>query len=413
MKNNYNIIKEDKFKTNYLNIRFLVEANKENTTLISLLTIYMVYCNDKHRSYKAASDYLDTLYGMKFDINTSLKGENIVIDFNTSFISSKYLDKTQNYLEKVIEELLTYIYKPLQNNNLFDDETFNLRKYDLAERIKAAYDDKTSYAFEKYFETFAKNYPLALNESGYLKQLENIEKEDIQSIHKKLIKQTPIISGIVSSQDYDIILKLLENTIPVQNYKESFKFYNINKTTTTQEIIDSQQIVQSKLLLGFSTKNKLQKEDYHKVLIFNAIFGMGSNSYLFKIVREKENLCYTIRAMYEQYSNSLTVMSGIERKNYQKTATLIQDILTQIKNGEFSDQDLQDAKIVMSDVINKTNDSQAGLVMYKVNRLMQDLTTDLNQDLEQINKVNREDIIKIANLFELKTIYLLSGDKNE
>ncbi|MDF9867401.1 putative Zn-dependent peptidase [Bacilli bacterium PM5-3] len=411
MQTNYNIKKSDKFKTNYLQIRYLIDAKKENTSLASLLSMYITYSNNIQKTYKEATDYLDSLYGCKLDISISLKGDKIAFDITIIFVASRFLN-SENYLENIINTYLTYIFNPLQINNSFDNTVIDLKKYELKERIKSIYDDKTSYATEQFFKVFAKNYPLSLNMAGYIEDIELITNDTLYNFYNELIKQTPYVCGILTSSDYNKTITILNEKIPEVSYNNFTNSYQI-EIDDIKEVIESQDIVQSKLLVGLTIDDEINNENYYYYFLINILFGLSSNSYLFKIVREKENLCYTIRSSYVQYCNSIAVLAGIEKENYSKTVSLIEEILEMMKNGEITSDDFKDAKSVAKDMLQKVKDSQVGLVSYDINRTMQQYSTDLDYDIKMIENIELEQLVEKVKNIKLKAKYLLSGDKNE
>ncbi|MEG0686961.1 MAG: insulinase family protein, partial [Erysipelotrichales bacterium] len=306
---NYQIKKSNKFKTNYLTIRYVIPATKENATYSSLLSMYLMHANNVDRTYRESTNKLDLLYGSKIDINTALKGNEIVFDFIFSAVSMRYIKNDENYGKEVIDTLITYIKDPLINDGAFDVETFNLKKYELQKRIEGSYDDKTTYALEQFYHIFGNNYPLEVNVLGYLDILKDITKENLKDFYDKLIVQTPLISGLVDEVDYENINNILKHSFKEADFSEKLTFYNL-ESDKVEEVIQPQEIVQSKLVLGYYSNLKLDKKVFYEGLLFNALFGMSSNSYLFKKVREEANLCYTIRANYDFYSNSIFVFSG-------------------------------------------------------------------------------------------------------
>ena len=411
MKRDFNLIKSDKFKTNYLQVRYLIPASKQNMTYAAILSMYLTYCNNVENTYKKAYDKLDKLYGVKFDVSLAIKGNQITFDFYISFISSKYLINHEQYLNEVIKTFFNFILDPLLANNTFSTEELNIKKYELEQRIKNIYDDKMYYATEQFFKYFAKGYALCLTTTGYLDELKLITEDKLYDFYQKYLNN-PYIIGMISSYDYEEIVELLNSKISYQPISKTLDFYTINNEQS-DEIIEQQDIFQSKLLLGYSVNDIVTKDNYYIYLIINVLFGMTSNSYLFKIVREQENLCYTIRSNYDQYSNSFVVFAGIEKINYQKTIKLVEEILNKIKKGLIKDNELREAKIVLIDVVKKLSDSQEGYVNYYLNRTMQGLPNNLEEDIKKINEISLDEIIIKAQLIELKTKYLLSGEKSE
>ena len=102
MENNYLLLSSNKFKTNFIQVKYVLAANEENATYASLLSLYLTYVNQNNPTYKKAINHLDSLYGVNINAYTSLRGDQICFDFIVSFIANRYLNKDQylNVYEK-------------------------------------------------------------------------------------------------------------------------------------------------------------------------------------------------------------------------------------------------------------------------------------------------------------------------
>lgn len=407
---NYQEELSDKFKTNYIVTRYMLEAQKNNITKASLLSLYLVYANNIHQTYKDANDFLDELYGSRIDIAISIKGDDIIFDFLLNSVSNRYLnDKT--YLTKLIEEYLAYIFKPLMENEHFVEKVLNLKKYELKERLKANYDDKSMYAIDRFLSIFGAGYPLGINPQGYEEDIDNITNEQLVAFYQELIKQDPIIFLNVHQDDASKITSVLKKQIKPKKIDSKLTFYTLDNKF--EEVIEKQDIVQAKMVLGYTIDGVISEAEYYQMLLLNSLLGMSSNSYLFKIVREKENLCYSIRSNYDQYSNTIMVSAGIDSNDYGKVVNLVEEIIEdKLIKKQISDEDLEDAKVVLYDMLRKTNDSQAGIVNYRFNRLLQGFNDDIETDIKRIAKLTAKDMANMAQKMHLQTKYLLSGEND-
>ncbi len=79
--------------------------------------------------------------------------------------------------------------------------------------------------------------------------------------------------------------------------------------------------------------------------MYNWILGGSATSKMFQIVREKYSLAYTAASNYLRHKNSIFIRCGIEIDNYEKTLKLIKEQLEDLKNGNFTDEDIKNAKI--------------------------------------------------------------------
>jgi predicted Zn-dependent peptidase len=405
---NYQQELSDKFKTNYIVTRYMVEAKKSNITKASLLSLYLVYANNIHQTYQSANNFLDELYGSHIDIAISIKGDDIIFDFLLNSVSNRYLSDDV-YLSKLMEEYLAYIFKPLMENGQFVEKIIDLKKYELKERLKANYDDKGIYAIDRFLSIFAHDYSLGINPQGYEEDLDGITNQELVAFYQELIKQDPIVFLNIHRDDAKKITSALKKQIKPKQINNKLTFYILDNKF--EEVIEKQDIVQSKMVLGYTIGGVVTEDQYYQMLLLNSLLGMSSNSYLFKIVREKENLCYSIRSNYDQYSNTIMVSAGINNVDYPKVVKLIEGIINdKLIDNQISDEDLEDAKVVLYDMLRKTNDSQAGIVNYRLNRLLQGFNDDIETDIKKIAKLTSKDIAKMAQKMHLQTKYSLSGE---
>ena len=103
-------------------------------------------------------------------------------------------------------------------------------------------------------------------------------------------------------------------------------------------------VSQGKLILGLEV-GKNDKDSKYSALIYNAILGGTPTSKMFQIVREKHSLAYTASSNYLRHKNCIFIRAGIEIDNYEKTLNLIYEQIEDMKNGNFTDEDIENAKV--------------------------------------------------------------------
>ena len=132
-------------------------------------------------------------------------------------------------------------------------------------------------------------------------------------------------------------------------------------------------------------------------------------SRLFKVVREKHSLCYYISSSYGAFSGIMTVNAGIESKDYQKAKELVLKELINIQNGNFSDDEINLAKLMLKNSLTKTKDEPMSLIALAYNRDLTNKQETNDEYLEKILNVSREEIIAASKKVHLDTIFLLTG----
>ena len=81
-------------------------------------------------------------------------------------------------------------------------------------------------------------------------------------------------------------------------------------------------------------------------------------------------------------------------------------------NGDFSDDELNDAKLNLVMSLDLAQDNNVSILNNYVFNIFDNLP-DLDKRKELINKVTREDVIDVAKKLKLNTIYVLEGKGEE
>ena len=130
---------------------------------------------------------------------------------------------------------------------------------------------------------------------------------------------------------------------------------------------------------------------------------------MFQEVREKASLAYSAGSSYVRYKSNIFIKCGIEIKNYEKAMEIIKKQLEDMKNGIFTDEDIENAKKGIISAIKSIDDEQDTEITYFFGQELTEVKTTLEEYMERINEVTREDIIKIAKSITINTVYFLKN----
>ena len=169
---------------------------------------------------------------------------------------------------------------------------------------------------------------------------------------------------------------------------------------------ESMQITQGKLVLGLEVQTKDLEEKY-VALVYNAILGGGASSKLFQNVREKASLAYTAGSNYIKQKDNIFIRCGIEIKNYQKALQIIKQQLQDIQKGEFSEEELENAKTTIISTIKFIPDEQDTEITYYFGQELANTKISFEEYIDKINSITKEQIVKLAQDVAINTIYFL------
>ena len=408
-------IKTEKFKTNLIAVFLSMPITRENVTKNALISsILRRGCISMPTSLDI-SKTLENLYGATFDNGIDKTGDNQILKFYIETINDNYLPQSdENMLKISIEKLLEIVFNPLIKDGKFNEEYLKQEKENIKRIIEGKTDNKALYATERCIEEMYKNKPFGLYKYGYVEDIEKIDAESLYEYYKKMISTCKIdifVSGNVDEQIMQI-LEENENIKKLQERETKVIFGIENKEKVDEnEIIEQMDVTQGKIVIGMdlTLENTTQK---YATIVYNAILGGTANSKMFQEVREKASLAYSAGSTYLRYKGNILIKCGIEIKNYEKTLEIIRKQLEDMKNGIFTDEDIQNAKKSIISGIKSIEDEQDTEITYFFGQELTNEKTLTDEYVKNIEKVSKEDIIKIAKSLQINTIYFLK-DKEE
>lgn len=408
------IIQTDKFKTNTILIKFNAPLNEKDVTKRALLPYVLQSGTKTYPTSKQLSTYLDELYGATVNVDLTKKGENHCITIRIDIANEKFLSDQTPLLKSALKLLSEIVFSPALINGIFVEEIVEKEKRALKQRIQAVYDDKMRYANLRLVQEMCKNEPYCLHVNGELDDVDQITAKSLYEYYQKVLKEDQVDLYIIGD---------FEGTNHFADIKQDFPFENRQpltqqaiehkKVEKENEVIEKQNVKQGKLNIGYRTKITYEDEDYFALQVFNGIFGGFSHSKLFLNVREKASLAYYAASRVESHKGLLMVMSGIEHSNYEKCVTIIKEQMEAMKKGEFTEQEISQTKAVIHNQLLETIDTPRGLVEVLYHNVISNTKRTIEEWLNKIEAVTKEEIIAVGQKIELDTIYFLTGTEGK
>ncbi|MGM0851484.1 MAG: EF-P 5-aminopentanol modification-associated protein YfmF [Bacillota bacterium] len=404
------IVQTDKYKTNSLILKMKAPLDQETVTLRGLLPHVMQSSTKTYPSTTELRSYLDELYGANFFTDLGKKGEYHVVSMSVEIANEKFLRDSEPLLQKGIEFLADVLQNPHIENNEFDKKTVEKEKRNQKVRIQAVYDDKMRYANSRLVEEMCKGERFALHVNGISEEVESITAKSLYEYYQKVMNEDQFDLYVIGDVDVAEVEKLCDQLLQLNERTPLEVDSSEVKQKERENVVkEKQDVKQGKLNMGYRTHTQYGDDDYFALQVFNGIFGGFSHSKLFINVREKASLAYYAASRLESHKGLLMVMSGIEFEKYDQAVGIINDQLQAMKDGDFTDGEIEQTKAVIRNQLLETIDTSRGLVEVLYHNAVAHEEIDLKHWLDEIEKTTKEDIVKAASKVELDTIYFLTG----
>lgn len=411
---NAHFITTDQYKTDITCIIITTSLKRDTVTKNALIPFMLRRGNMKLPNQYLINKELENLYGASFNCGVDKIGDNIVLKFYIESISNEYALNNENVLKESIEVLLDIVFNPIQENEILNSEFLEVEKENLKDVIESKIDEKDSYALDRCISNMYGNNGFGLYKYGYVEDVDNITIEDISKYYNWLIDNAKIdifVSGNINKEEINNILIENENIRKlkprIENYTLNNEFTEVKKQVETEkEVQEKMNVTQGKLVVGLDITKSMENLQATG-LVYNAILGDGANSMMFQNVREKAGLAYSSKSSFVKQKLNIFIRCGIQIENYEKALELIKVQLDNIKKGKFSEEDIENAKTYLISGLKSVEEEQDTEIVFYIGQEIAKTNISLEEYIEKINKVSKEDILEFANSININTIYFL------
>lgn len=407
-------IKTDLYKTDISCIIITTPLKRETVTKNALIPFMLRRGTNKFQSQYLLNKELENMYGASFNCGIDKMGDNVILKFYIESISNEYALNNEDILKSNIENILDIVFNPLQENGLLNNDFLKIEKDNLKDVIESKIDNKDSYALDACISAMYGEKGFGLYKYGYTEDIENITIQDISEYYNWLIQNSKIDIFVSGNINENNIKSLLEENENIKKLRPRIENYVLNNEYTENkqivekenEITETMDVTQGKLVIGLDVISDV--ENLQAIaLVYNAILGDGANSMMFQNVREKESLAYSAKSIFVKQKLNIFIRCGIQIENYEKALEIIKVQLENIKNGEFSEEDICNAKTYLISGIKNVEEEQDTEIVYYIGQEISKTNLSVEEYIQKIEKVTKEDIVNLAGSISLNTIYFL------
>ncbi len=409
-----NLLPSEKFKTNFLSVCFVVPLEKENAHLTALVPKVLSRGCKAYPDMAAISERLEYLYASDISAVYVKRAESLIVGFSADFVKDAFLpEKGENLLNSVSALLFDILFDPLIENGAFRESYVAGEKADLINAIGAKINNKAAYAKERCTEIMFGARPYGISELGTVEEVRAATSKQIYERYKQIAETAPIEIFFNGECDAEELSALVKSRIPVGAHrKTSFptRAFLDGEPDEVTEVTDEMPVAQGKLVMGLRMSGvNVNAPDAAAFNVFNEIFGGSANSKLFMNVREAMSLCYYCRSMPDMFMSALFISSGIEPENREKAKKAILEQLDAMKAGDFSYDDIAEAKLSLCNAYKELDDSASALCLWYLSRVIFGNDGTPEDTMEKIRAVTADEIRAAAEKVSLDTVYFIKG----
>ncbi len=398
----------DKFKRNRISISFIVPNEKEKATMYAVLPTLMERGYQDYPDMGLFSKKLSEMYGASFTASTAVVGQNRYLRFTIQGIKDEYCIDEKSLLQEMTDVILGVIFKPCIEKGGFISDWLEVEKFKLKEEIEGEINDKRGYCIKNAQRKFFKDSKNGVERLGYIDEVDGLTPTQLYNCYKEVMENSIVEIFVTADENDEIKQKFTKAFEQRKEQTMSVLPIEVMPVTELETYSEQMDIVQGKVCLFYTCTRPITPEERYIILVASTIYGGTANSRLFKNVREKQSLCYYCAAAFNGFTCSMRVDSGVEHENCEKVIDAVQYELNSLINGEITDEEIAQTKLVLLNSIDAVYDGLHGLEAWYLNEAMHGTCDSPQTAKEKIKNVTKEQIKDVLKLLKLNVIYKLT-----
>lgn len=373
-----------------------------------VLLLRMLKDKTANKDVDAFGDYLD-----KNNISQSISvKEGGVIEISGKMPASN----VQNFINITQEQLMM---------PKFDEATFNKQK-DIVKEILSTNEPD---AKEGLLKTMYPNSTFGYTAKDILDNIDKVTLNDVKDLYSNIMTNSSATVAVAAPMaDRKVQNSVLSSfaQMPAVQLNQP-KPYELYKPTEKSKVVTKEAPhSQAEIIQAYNFKDNGNLRDSVAFSLMNRILSNGDTTGLFNNLREKEKLAYAVSSAYSGAGDNSYVACEIltttdnndtgehTYDNVQKSIKGFTNQINKMKNGEFTDKELEIAKKEFKDRLRTSSYGQKNVVEAINNGQTTPYGSNMiNEKFDIIDSMTKEDVQKAAQYaFANKPIYSIVASKD-
>jgi zinc protease len=282
----------------------------------------------------------------------------------------------------------------------FDQDPVDRIRAQLVSELIASENDPDTIAADKWAEALYGSHPYARRDEGTKESLAAITPDDLRAAHKKMFARDGLHVAVVGAIDAATLKRKLDEVfggLPEKQELMPIPDAELKLGQTLQVTYDRPQ---TSLQLAYPGVPR-EAPEFYAAAVMNQILGGGTfTSRLFKEVREKRGLAYSVESglMNHEHASALVISTATRSDRAAETLSVVHDVVGQMAKEGPTEAELAAAKeyLVGAYAINNL-DSSGSIASTLVELQLQKLGIDyIERRAAYINGVTLDEVKAVA-----------------
>ena len=403
--------RDTRFKQGCFSFQLVREMKKEEAALNALLPSVLLRGTRRCPDLRAVTQRLDELYGAAIGPLVRRVGDYQTTGFYCGFMDDRFALPGDQVLRPMLEFVGELLMDSPRENGTFLPEFVESEKKNLISTIESDRNDKRLYAMRRLLRTMCAADSFGIPRLGEIEEVAAITPETLTRHYEKILRTSPVELFYVGSAPAEEVMDAVRPLLAgLARESQSLPSQTAFKSCPGQDLVETMDVTQGKLCMGFTTTITNRSKDFPAMQMLSAILGGGMTSKLFRNVREKMSLCYSIDSAYYGTKGILLASAGIDFDKEEITRREILNQLRACQEGDITDEELGAAREAILSSLRAVQDAPGAIENFYGTAALSGLCLTREEYMQAVEQATREDVVRCAQSLSLHSTYFLKGE---
>ena len=298
------------------------------------------------------------------------------------------------------------------NNSLLDPAEIDRERSVVQQEIRRTKDQPGAWAGELLGRAFYGDHPMGRSTAGTEETVGAMQQGDFKEWLGAWYGAPNIVVSVAGNTTHQQVLPLAERLFTGGRTATAPTVAGLNGSLPAQRAIaDARPISQANLALGLPALSR-RDPDRYALMVLNSLLGRGMSSRLFKEVRERRGLAYSVGSSVSRYSDTgmLGISAGVSPENVSEAVKVILEELEKLVQEPVGDEELMKARDYTVGSFRLSLETSMSLGQRAGENLLTMGEIEPIEDVvEKLRSVGAEDLLRVARRLLLREKVAIAG----
>jgi predicted Zn-dependent peptidase len=399
-----------RYKSTTVDLFLPTQLQPRRATGLALIARLLERGTQAHPNLRALNRYTDWLYGANYFAATQRFGAYQVLRLHFAAVDDRFLPQPESLGLQGAQLLSDVLLRPHAPEGVFESSWVEQERLAHKKSLAASMEDRSARAQRRCIQIMCRNEPYRLSADGDATEVDLFDGRQLTELLASHTRQSVAHLYVCGDVDMGQAMQMSELFAweRVDGTESMASSESANKRP--EQVIEFGDASQGRLMIGHRGGIRIGHPEYPAFLLLNVILGGEMVGRLYRRVREQEGLCYHIASYIEPMAGFLFVEAGIEVENLDRVQQYIADELTALGSVGPTDEELDNARLVIQHRLNAIADHRDALVHFDLQRRLAQAQIDRGSLGRMLSEVDTDQIKNVAGQLRRDTTYLLAPE---